>query len=82
MSVWDRKFAEPIRLRDGRLIETLAQARGLILSLTEIQQQRPFWAYAGELLLAAAESGEAPDIQDAASQLLRALTAENMQSRV
>jgi hypothetical protein len=81
MSHWGRRFAEPIRLRDGRSIATLAQARDLILSLTDVQQQRSFWCYAVVLLLAAAESGEAADIQDAANQLLRALTVENMHDR-
>jgi hypothetical protein len=75
-SHWDRRFAQPIRLRGGRSIETLSQARELILSLTEVQQQRPFWIYAAELLLAADESGEPRDIQDAAHQLRRALNAE------
>ena len=81
-SIWKGKFTEPVLLRDGRSIATLSQARDLILHLTEAQQERPFWAYAAKLLLAAAESGEAADIRDAAHQLLRALTSENMQSRV
>jgi hypothetical protein len=81
MSHWDRNFPEPIRLRGGRSIVILSQARELILSLTGVQQQRPLWVYAGELLLAAAKSGQAADIRDAAHQLLRALTAENMHSR-
>jgi hypothetical protein len=59
MSHWGRKLAEPTRLRGGRSIETLSQARHLILSLTDV---RPFWVCAGELLLAAAQSGEAGDI--------------------
>jgi hypothetical protein len=59
-----------------------AERRDLILlSLTEVQRQQPFWIYAAELPLAAAKSGEAADVQDAAKQLLRALTAENMQCR-
>ena len=81
MSHWRRQFTEPIRLSDGRSIVTLAQARDLILSLTDAQQQRPFWSYAVVLLLAAADSGEASDIQDAVRQLLRALTAEDMHYR-
>ena len=75
------QIAKPILLREGGSIATLSQARELILHLTEAQQERPFWAYAAKLLLAASESGEAADIRDAAHQLLRALTAENMQSR-
>jgi hypothetical protein len=81
MSHWGRRFADPIRLRDGRSIETLSQAGDLILSLTQVQQQRPFWVYAGQLLLGAAQSGKAHDIRDAADQLLRALMAENMHYR-
>jgi hypothetical protein len=80
-NIWEGKFAKPVRVRDGRSIATLSQACDPILSLTEAQQERPFWVYAGELLLAAAQSGEAVEVQDAASQLLRALTAESMHSR-
>jgi hypothetical protein len=78
MSCWGCRFTEPIRLRGGRSIGTLSQARELILSLTEVQRQRPYWGYAGQLLLAAAQSGDAADAQDVANQLLLALTAENM----
>jgi hypothetical protein len=80
-SFWERNFTEPIRLRDGRSIETLLHARDLILSLYEVQQQRPFWIYAAELLLAAVDSGDPRDIQHAAYQLWRALTVENMHYR-
>jgi hypothetical protein len=43
---WTRKFPEPIKLKDGRKIATLGQARELMLALSERHQSRPFWQYA------------------------------------
>jgi hypothetical protein len=73
---WTRKFAKPIVLKDGRTIATLGQARELILALPERTQLRPYWQYAGELLLDAAEQGV--DFTDAGAQVRGALSAEGM----
>jgi hypothetical protein len=73
---WTRKFPQPIKLKDGRKIATLGQARELMLALPERHQIRPFWQYAAELILEAAERGSS--IDDAWAQLHRALTAEGL----
>jgi hypothetical protein len=55
---WTRKFPEPVKLKDCRKIATLGQARELMLALPERHQLRPFWQYAAELLIEAAERGD------------------------
>jgi hypothetical protein len=73
---WTRKFPEPIKLKDRRKIATLGQARAVMLALPERHQSRPFWQYAAELLIEAAEHNG--NIDDAAAQLSRALAAEGL----
>jgi hypothetical protein len=75
---WTRKFPDPIKLKDGRKIATLGQARELMLALPERHQSRPFWQYAAELLIEAAGRGDRASVDDAAAQLSRALAAEGM----
>lgn len=74
---WTRKLPIPILLKDGRTIATLGQARDVMLALPEHRRMKPFWQYAAELLLDAAEQGGG-DIDDAWAQLSRALTAEGL----
>jgi hypothetical protein len=78
---WAKKLPEPIRLRDGRELITLSDARALILGLAESRQHRPTWAYAVELLLQAADSGKPADVKDAWAQLSRAAHADGMKAR-
>ena len=59
---WRKQFPEPVRLRDGRELHTLSDARALILGLTESIQHRPCWAYAVGLLIKAAETGKRDDV--------------------
>lgn len=73
---WTSRLREPIALRDGRRIETLADARALMLDLPEFQQLRPWWQYAGELALAAADDDG--ELIDAWAQLRRALQRDGM----
>jgi hypothetical protein len=51
---WTREFPDPIKLKDGRTIAMLEQARELMLALPERHQLRPLWQYAAELLASAA----------------------------
>jgi hypothetical protein len=44
----------------------------------ELCQSRPFWQYAAELLIEAAERGDRAGVDDAAAQLSRALAAEGL----
>ena len=75
---WTRKLAVPIKLKDGRTIATLWQARELMLALPERHQIRPFWQYAAELLINAAARPDRASVDDAAAQLSRALAAEGL----
>jgi hypothetical protein len=72
---WARKFAEPIALKDGRVIATLGEARAVMRSLPEWRQRNERWLYAGALLEAAAAEGA---LKSAARQLTRALKAEGL----
>jgi hypothetical protein len=71
---WTRKLPTPIVLKDGPKIETVGQARAFMLGLPERSQARPYWQYAAELLIEAAE--HAGDVDGAYHQLMRAMTAE------
>jgi hypothetical protein len=73
---WARKFAKPIALKDGRTIETLADARNFILFQSD--QEQLFWHYAAELLIEAATNGDERAIDEARAQLTRALRAERL----
>lgn len=73
---WNRKFAPPLALSDGRAIATLGQARVFILSLpAERQQIRP-WRYASALLVDAAE--RKGSVSNARLQMAIALKAEGL----
>ena len=70
-------LAAPIKLRDGHVIETLAQAAGLITQrLPQVRQLKPVWQRTAALLMEAHASGKADDLQHATGQLQRALDAE------
>jgi len=73
---WQAKFWKPVKLKDGRTLATLADARTLVLALPDLHQRNAHWQYAGELLLRASTSKSAVD--DAQAQLLRALKAEEL----
>jgi hypothetical protein len=77
---WTDKLKSPITLKDGRAIERLADARAVILSLPDHQQRRPYWEYAGQLLMDAAQGGKREAIEEAYWQLMRALKADRMLS--
>jgi hypothetical protein len=54
---WARKLTAPIILKDGRMIETLGEARAVMQSLPERRQHDALWLYAGALLDEAAFAG-------------------------
>jgi hypothetical protein len=73
---WDTKFRKPIKLKNGRKIETLGEARDLIQALPKGQRLDPEWQLAAELLARASEATSLAD--DALSQLVRALRAREL----
>ena len=70
---WVRKFSEPIALKDGRLLESLADARGVMLSLPVSYQRTPHWQQSSDLLLKAASRDGAFALAQAQAQLPRTL---------
>jgi hypothetical protein len=75
---WVRKFDEPIALKDGRTLATLADARRLMVSLPVIHLRAHHWPYAGDLLLKAASRDGGFALAQARAQLPRALKAEGL----
>ena len=74
---WHRPLAFPIKLRDGHVIDTMAQAAGLMtLRLPKARQVKPVWQHTASLLMEARASGKPDDLQHATAQLRRALDAE------
>ena len=73
---WSRQLSEPIILKDGRVIATLAEARAFIFGLSDRRQAAPYWQYAAELLLRAATRGGKDSMREAWAQLRRPPVAE------
>jgi hypothetical protein len=46
---WHRPLAFPIKLRDGHVIETMAQAAGLMTRLPKQRQMKAVWQHAAAL---------------------------------
>jgi hypothetical protein len=65
---WSRKLIPPLVLKDGRVLETLSDARDAILGLPEGRQREPYWQHAASLLLYAAED-DMEEIDDVRAQL-------------
>jgi hypothetical protein len=72
------KFAEPIRLRDGRIISCTADARTLITSLPARHCHNPQWLSASELLLDAEKDWNKEAMANLLAQLKRALKTEGL----
>jgi len=76
---WIRKFPAPIRLNDGRALETLGDARAVILRFPERRRDNIEWQNAAKLLVQAAKgSATGADISRAVSQLKIVLRAEEL----
>jgi hypothetical protein len=76
---WPLKFPEPIILKDGRVLKSVADARAFMLALPERRQMASHWQYAAELLWRAAAPRSSKEATlHAWAQLRRALIAEGM----
>ena len=73
---WETKFWKPVKLRSGRRIDTLGEARDLIRFLPQFRRQSPDRRLACELLARASEATSLVD--EALAQMLRALKAEGL----
>jgi hypothetical protein len=56
---WASRLRHPIRLADGRTLKTLSDARDMILALPEKDQRDQKWQRLADLLIVAANSGNA-----------------------
>jgi hypothetical protein len=75
---WSKKLPEPIRLRNGRELATLSDARSLSSALGNLgRHTRP----GTELILKATETGKRADLIDAGHQLARAAQADEILAR-
>jgi hypothetical protein len=74
---WTRKLTPPIVLKGGRVLETLADVRELMLSLPERHLGNGHWVYAGQLLMAAA-TDKGVSMHEVQQQLSIALKAEGL----
>ncbi len=74
---WNRALAHPIKLRDGDVISTMAQAARLMTErLPPHRQGKDVWLHTAELLLKAQRTGKRRDLEHATDQLCRALQLE------
>jgi hypothetical protein len=73
---WSRALTTPIKLKDGRTLATLGEAREMMLSVPPLHRRGPVWRYAAEVLNEAA--ADRASIEDVEDQLTRALQAEGL----
>jgi hypothetical protein len=72
---WSALLSRPVPVKDGKLIRTLNDARQLALA-NKATGGRTSWQSAAGLMLTAAETGAAIDIEAATKQLELALLLE------
>jgi hypothetical protein len=75
---WVRKFDTPIPLKDGSILETLADAHRLIRSLPAPRLRTQIWQDTRELLLKAASRDGSFALAQVFAQLPRALEGEGL----
>ncbi len=76
--MWIRKFDEPLTLKDGRTLVTLADAHRLMLALPEARLRSFHWQHTHALLNKAATRGSPSAFAQAVAQLPRALRSEGL----
>jgi hypothetical protein len=73
---WSRQFSPPIVLTDGRKLETLTQARELMLSLPAFQRHGIVWTLVAKRLDEAASDNVA--VSEVQEMLVRGLKAAGL----
>jgi hypothetical protein len=77
---WTKKLSRPLVLKDGTTLKTLSDVRALFLDrFATVTHSEPL-AYAGQLLLTAAETGKRADIEAATDQIERVLRSRRLMS--
>jgi hypothetical protein len=75
---WEKKLSRPLILKNGERLETLSDVRSLFLERFATVTHNAALAYAGELLLKAAETGKRADIAAATDQVDLVLRRERV----
>jgi hypothetical protein len=75
---WDKKLSRPLMLKNGERLETLSDVRSLFLERFATVTHNAALAYAGELLLKAAETRKRTDIVAATDQIELVLRRERL----
>jgi hypothetical protein len=75
---WNKKLSRPLMLKNGERLETLSDVRSLFLERFATVTHSAALAYAGELLLTAAETGKRTDIVAATDQIELVLRRERV----
>jgi hypothetical protein len=75
---WDKKLSRPLMLKNGERLETLSDVRSLFLERFATVTHNAALAYAGELLLKAAETGKRTDLVTATDQIELVLRKERL----
>ena len=70
---WVLRLHQPIHLDDGRIIETLADARALVLSLPDTHRQLKKWQEIAHSLMRAAVTGNEKLLAVVEGKILQAL---------
>jgi hypothetical protein len=73
---WTDEFWKPIRLKDGRVLNTLGDARELIATLPALKQAEGHWQDVEEMLSRASIAPSARD--DALGAVVRALKTDDL----
>jgi hypothetical protein len=73
---WTDQFWKPIKLKDGRVLSSLGDARELIASLPAMKQAEGHWQDAEELLTRASIAPSAKD--EVLAAVVRALRVEGL----
>jgi hypothetical protein len=73
---WQTNFCKPIRLKDGRTMATLGEARSFIHTLPRNRRHNAYWSFAAEQLTRASEAASLVD--DALTHLQRALKVDEL----
>jgi hypothetical protein len=75
---WDKKLSRPLVLKNRERLETLSDVRSLFIERFATVTHNAALAYAGELLLKAAETGKRTDIAAATDQIELVLRRERV----
>jgi hypothetical protein len=75
---WTRKLTVPVRLKNGRVLATLAEVRELLMTLPLERQRALHWRYVEEIMAEISGSPVSERVRDLTPPLICALEAEGM----